>query len=250
VSKLQHPDSRSFERVAELYERRRPEYPDDAVAWLAERLDLRAGRAVLDLGAGTGKLARALVETDARVIALEPGEAMLGQLARAVPQAEPLLGAAEAIPLPDESVDAVACGQSFHWFRAAEALTEIHRVLRPHGGLALIWNMRDQKDPLQRRITALLEPFVPSRRPRSSSSADTVEGSRLFGPVETRSFRHAQTLDAEGLAERIATISFVAAAPAADRAELDRVLRGLAAARGGEVSFRYVTRAFVAFSVA
>src|SRR5207248_8228716 len=103
MSKLQHPDSRSFEEVAELYEQWRPEYPAEAVAWIADRLDLRPSRVVLDLGAGTGKLTRALVRTGARVIAVEPGEAMLAQLVWAVPEAEPVLGAAEAIPLAEAS---------------------------------------------------------------------------------------------------------------------------------------------------
>jgi ubiquinone/menaquinone biosynthesis C-methylase UbiE len=245
MSELAHPDARSFERVAELYERRRPEYPREAVSWIAGRLDLRAGRTALVLGAGTGKLTRALVATGSRVIALEPGEAMLAQLRRAVPSAEPLLGAAEAIPLPDAAVDAVACGQSFHWFRAEEALAEIRRVLRAGGGLALIWNIRDQADPLQRQITALLEPFVPPGRLPPSSLADAVERNALFGLLDKRSFPFVQHLDADGLAERVATISFVAAAAPAERAELERALRGLAAARGGEVPFRYVTQAFV-----
>jgi tRNA A58 N-methylase Trm61 len=73
VSELQHPDSRSFEDVAELYERVRPSYPDDAVDWLAEQLGIGKSSTVLDLGAGTGKLTRALVDRAARVIAVEPG---------------------------------------------------------------------------------------------------------------------------------------------------------------------------------
>jgi SAM-dependent methyltransferase len=249
VSKLQHPDSRSFEKVAELYEQRRPEYPDDAVAWIAERLDLRPGRVVVDLGAGTGKLTRAVVRTGARVIAVEPGEAMLGQLVRAVPEAVPLLGAAEAIPLADASVDAVTAGQSFHWFRVTEAVAEIHRVLRPHGGLALIWNERDRSDPLQQEITRLIEPFLPPGRPRPSHRSDVVSAGGLFGPQEERTFPHRQELDADGLADRIATISFVAAGPEAKRAELAGRLRAIAAQHGGRVTFAYVTAAYVSFRV-
>jgi SAM-dependent methyltransferase len=248
VSKLQHPDSRSFEKVAELYEQRRPEYPDDAVAWIAERLELRPGRVVLDLGAGTGKLTRALVPTGARVIAVEPGEAMLAQLVRAVPEAEPVLGAAEAIPLADASVDAVTAGQSFHWFRAPEAVAEIHRVLRPRGGLALIWNERDQSDWLQQEITRLIAPFMPPGRTRPSHRSDVPSAGGLFGPQEERTFPYPQELDADGLAERVATISFVAAGPEAERAELARRLREIAEQRGGRVAFAYVTAAYVSFS--
>ena len=127
MSDLQHPDARSFESVADLYERARPPYPEAAIAWLVERLRIRRGSTVLDLGAGTGKLARALVPLAARVIAVEPGPEMLARLVRAVPAAEPVLGAAEAIPLADDAVDAVICGQSFHWFRHDEALPEIRR---------------------------------------------------------------------------------------------------------------------------
>jgi ubiquinone/menaquinone biosynthesis C-methylase UbiE len=116
VSELQHPDSRAFELVADLYERVRPGYPPEAVHWLAERLDLRSGRIVLDLGAGTGKLTRALVETGAEVLAVEPGDAMRAELERVLPQVQALRGSAESIPLPDGSVDAITAAQAFHWF--------------------------------------------------------------------------------------------------------------------------------------
>jgi len=138
VSELQHPDSRSFELVAGLYERARPEYPGAAIAWLAQKLDLREGRTVLDLGAGTGKLTRALLTTGARVIAVEPGDAMRAELVRGLPGAEALRGAAEQIPVHDASVGAVAVGQAFHWFRHDEALPEIHRVLTADGVVSLI----------------------------------------------------------------------------------------------------------------
>jgi ubiquinone/menaquinone biosynthesis C-methylase UbiE len=245
LSRLQHPQSRSFELVADVYERARPEYPSEAIAWLAQQLDLREGRTVLDLGAGTGKLTRALVPTGARVIAIEPGEAMLGELRRVVPGVDAFVGAAEAIPLEDASVDAVTVGQAFHWFRHDEAVPELHRVLRPGGAVALIWNSRDQSRPLQREISELIRPLIPAGRPPVGHSARALEQSELFGPVEERSFPFPQRLDADGLADRIASISFVAAAPPDVRAELDRRLREIVAEQGGAVDFGYLTEVYV-----
>jgi ubiquinone/menaquinone biosynthesis C-methylase UbiE len=249
VSELQHPDSRAFELVADLYERARPEYPPESIEWLAERLDLRDGRVVLDLGAGTGKLTRALVATGAEVIAVEPGEAMLAQLRRAVPPAEAISGAAEAIPLPTASVDAVAIGQAFHWFRHDEALPELHRVLRPRGGVALIWNSRDQASPLQREVNEALASLVRPPRAHVGSSNRYLSESDLFNSVEERSFSFVQELDADALVERIASISFVAAASESERQRIERVLRELVAMHGGTVEFPYVTEVYVTRAV-
>jgi SAM-dependent methyltransferase len=245
VSDLQHPDSRAFELVADVYERGRPGYPREAVEWLADKADVRAGRTVLDLGAGTGKLMRALSATGARVVAVEPGEQMLAELRRMVPEVEALLGAAEAIPLPDESVDAVAVGQAFHWFRHDEALPEIHRVLRPGGALALIWNERDRDDPLQGELSELLAPFVPPNRPDSSTWVEPLVASGLFGDVERAQFAFGQEMDADGLVDRMMSVSFVAAASADRRAGLAAGLRNVAGARGGRVTLAYVTAVYV-----
>lgn len=245
MSDLQHPDSRAFELVADVYERGRPGYPREAVEWIAHELDVRAGRTVLDLGAGTGKLTRALSATGARVVAVEPGEQMLAELRRVVPEVEALLGAAEAIPLPDDSVDAIAVGQAFHWFRHEEALPELRRVLRAGGGVALVWNARDQDSRLQHAVNELLAPFIPPRRAAVGDSSRYLAESDLFGPLVERRFRFVQPLDADDLVERIGSTSFVAAAPAEQRAELERNLRRLVAANGGLVDFAYVTDVYV-----
>jgi SAM-dependent methyltransferase len=249
VSELQHPDSRSFELVADVYERARPGYPPEAVSWIAERLDLRPGRTVLDLGAGTGKLTRALLETGARVIAVEPGDAMRAELERAALGAEALRGSAEDIPLPDGSVDAITVGQAFHWFRHDVAIPELHRVLRTGGGIALIWNSRDPDEPVHRAIGALIAPFVPPDRPAPGDWSRQLGESELFAPLEERRFSFAQQLDADGLAERIASVSFVAAAPPEAKRELARRLRQVAESLGGRVDFPYVTEVYVSFAV-
>jgi ubiquinone/menaquinone biosynthesis C-methylase UbiE len=253
MTELQHPDSRGFELIADVYERARPGYPTEVVDWIAERLGLGSGRTVLDLGAGTGKLSRSLVATGARVLALEPGDEMRARLAAAVPEAEPVAAGAESIPLPDASVDAATAGQSFHWFRFAEAVPEVHRVLRPGGGLALIWNERDPDDRLQREFAQLLQPFMPSGRRRGRVAErgwrEAIEGSGLFTPFEDHQTRFADELDADALVERMATVSFVASASPVKRAELEQGLRRFAAAAGGVVPFAYLTQAYVTFSV-
>jgi ubiquinone/menaquinone biosynthesis C-methylase UbiE len=237
-----------FESVADLYERVRPAYPDEAVDWLAEQLGIGAASTVLDLGAGTGKLTRAFVMRAARVIAVEPGPKMLEQLRRAVPDAEATLGAAEEIPLPDDSVDAVVCGQSFHWFRVVEARQEIRRVLRGRGGLGLIWNVRDPGDPIQHEITALVDPFVPPGRPALPTTVMNFVGGTL-DDAAIHVVPFAQELDADGVVDRIFSISFVAAAAEPERRGLAHALRALVAEHGGRVTFRYRSEAFVTFAV-
>ena len=148
--------SRSFESVAADYERHRPEYPDDAVRWAAQQLGLELGARVLDVGAGTGKLTRGLVASGFEVVAVEPGGPMLAELREAVPEAEAHQAPAEAIPLPGESVEAAFAGQAFHWFDRERALPELHRVIAPGGGLALLWNWWDERDPLQRELGELV----------------------------------------------------------------------------------------------
>ncbi|MDX6399968.1 MAG: hypothetical protein QOF27_574 [Gaiellaceae bacterium] len=249
MSDLQHPDSRSFELVADVYERARPEYPAEAVDWIAKRLDLRSGRTVLDLGAGTGKLTRALIPTGARVIAVEPGDAMRAELERAVPAAVALRGSAESVPLGDDTVDAITVGQAFHWFRHEEAIPELHRILRRGGAVALVWNSRDQDAPLHREIGDLIAPFVPPDRPPADEWPSALEESPLFGPLEEQRFSFSQELDADALAERIASVSFVAAASADARHRLDAQLRAVAGRLGGSVEFSYVTVVYVSCAV-
>jgi SAM-dependent methyltransferase len=148
--------ARSFETVAAAYERHRPEYPEEALRWAAEQLGLEGRARVLDVGAGTGKLTRGLVALGFEVVAVEPGKPMLEQLRIAVPDAEALEGPAESIPLPDASVGVGFAGQAFHWFDRAKALPELYRVIWPGGGLALLWNWWDERDPLQGELGELI----------------------------------------------------------------------------------------------
>src|SRR5207302_1881436 len=79
-----------------------------------------------------------------RVVAVEPDEAMLEVLAEVVPGAEGRIGSGERIPLGDAEVDCVFVAEAFHWFASPGVVAEIARVLRPGGGLVLLWNVEEQ----------------------------------------------------------------------------------------------------------
>jgi SAM-dependent methyltransferase len=132
----------SFGAAATAYAEHRPDYAQAAVRWA---LEPAPGTRVLDLGAGTGKLTATLAALGAEVIAVEPDPAMLTELSRALPTVRALPGSAEAIPLPDGSVDAVLAGNAMHWFDMAVAGPEIARVLAPGGILAGLWNVMDDQ---------------------------------------------------------------------------------------------------------
>jgi SAM-dependent methyltransferase len=213
--------ARGFTAAADAYERSRPDYPAAAVAQLVDRLRLGPGRIVLDLGAGTGKLTRLLTPTGARVIALEPLPAMRAKLTTAAPGAAVLDGTAEAIPLADASVDGAVCAQAFHWFDAERALAAIHRVLRPDGWLVLIWNERDETVPWVKAMDEFIGPLqegIP--RHQDGEWRPAVDRSRLFEFVETTLVPHRQRLSPDGVIDRLASMSVVAAAPADVRERL------------------------------
>jgi SAM-dependent methyltransferase len=220
----------SFETVAEQYERARPPYADDAVAWIAGLLGIGPGVPVLDLAAGTGKLTRQLVALGADVVAVEPGEEMRGVLERVVPQARVLAGVAEDIPLADGSVRAATVGQAFHWFDPKPAFAELRRVIRPDGGFAFLWNMWDDHDPLLGPIDRLLDEI----RPAPARGGSWQEASPV--PLERRRFVQRRAMTVEAIVEWAGSTSGFVNAP---RAEQDRIvgeIRRLAEAYGGEVS--------------
>jgi SAM-dependent methyltransferase len=228
--------ARSFDRAAEEYERGRPGWPAEVL----DPLPVAGDATVLDLGAGTGKLTRVLARRYARVIALEPLDELRAILAERVPQAEPLPGVAEAIPLGDGEVDAVFAAQSFHWFANDVALAEIARVLRPGGVFARLWNDTVDPSPLpeqyRRRMSDLHDEMRPSRIPD-----DVFEGTP-FGEAQEAAVEHEQVSSREDVLAFAASVSWIANRD--DREELLAELGAMLPA--GE--YRFPMRANVAWA--
>jgi len=238
--------SRGFQRGADAYERGRPSYPREALDWLRQRLDLRPGRTVLDVGAGTGKLTRELVATGATVLAVEPVPAMRGVLEQVVPEARPLEGTAEALPVDDGALDAITVAQAFHWFDVPSALIEFHRVLRPAGRFGLIWNRRRLEDPLHQGISAITEPYhhdTPSHL--RGEWREPLRASGLFTSAGELEVPYEHPVDVDGVVDRVASISYIAALPERERGEVIARVRELAERTPKPLRLAYATETSV-----
>jgi ubiquinone/menaquinone biosynthesis C-methylase UbiE len=230
--------ARSFGRIASDYDVVRPEYAPEAVDRAVELLELAPDARVVDLAAGSGTLTRALSERFRDVVAVEPDDEMRAVLARRSADSEVLVGTAERIPLADASVDAVFVGDAFHWFDGPVAVAEIDRVLRPAGGVALLWNLwwEDGDDgtsdslepPLPPPARALFDDvYVRSGRAAArAEKADPVVCFRdsPFGQLAFEAFERSQRLSGAEVVELYSTVSAVASLPDGERAQLKREL--------------------------
>jgi ubiquinone/menaquinone biosynthesis C-methylase UbiE len=234
-----HPAAATgFARGADAYERARPDYPPEAISWLAAELDLGPGRVVVDLAAGTGKLTRPLAALGCEVVAIEPVAAMRARIGAGV---RALAGTAEAMPLPDSSADAVTVGQAFHWFDAPAALAEIERVLRPGGALALVWSSRPvETSPLHRAIEAIVAPY---RHGAPVHAGGAWRAGFAGRELVERRFPFSQQRDADALADRVGSTSVIAALPDAERSAVLERVRALAP--DGPVALPYVCEVYV-----
>ncbi len=235
-----------FESGSDLYERSRPGYPAEAVAHLVATSGITAGSRVLDLAAGTGKLTRQLAARGAVCVAVEPSASMREVFVRAVPGVPMTAGTAEAVPVATGAFDAVVAAQSFHWFEPVEALAEIARVLRTGGSLSLIWNERDERDPMVAELVRISKWDRCQPYPVGMDFGAVLDRSGLFGAVERTIFPFTQQLDRATFVEQIATRSYVQVLPESERAALLAEVAEFASTLDEPISLPYLTDLFSA----
>ncbi len=209
------PRRLAFGAHADAYDRARPEWPTEAARWLVPA----DAKLVVELGAGTGKLTRAVAALGVDVVAVEPDERMRAVLAGHGLEGAP--GSAEEIPVADGAADAVVAGSALHWFDLDRTLPEIHRVLRPGGRFAFGWNHRDNRIPAVLRMQERMHSAAPSAGAwwqRDWTAA--VVGSGLFGEPERASFEHLLELPREALVDHLLSYSGIARLPEDERARV------------------------------
>jgi SAM-dependent methyltransferase len=210
--------ARSFDLVADAYDRGRPSYPDEAVDWLLRGARSAGDRLeVLELAAGTGQLTAQLERRGCTVTATDPSVAMLHRLVRRAPRSRVAAGTAEQVPLRAGSVDLVVAAQAYHWFDGEAMLREVARVLRRGGRLGIVWNTRDERIPWVKRLGRII-----GSPPQGDDPTELVDESAMFESVERATFRFWQPMTRESLRDLVRSRSTVAVMSDPER---DRVLR-------------------------
>ncbi|MBC7299305.1 MAG: class I SAM-dependent methyltransferase [Demequina sp.] len=234
-------DGTRFGEATEAYGQGRPGYPAAAVTWMLGDGPLT----VLDLGAGTGKLTVQVVAQGHHAVAVDPDASMLAVLNEALPDIDARIGTAEEIPLPDASVDAVVCGQAWHWVDVAAASREVSRVLRPGGTLGLVWNVRDESVPW---VAALTQAMHASVAEKLIADGGPSVGAP-FTSLQSRVFAWTSPRSRAALVSMVHSRSYYIAADADGRASIDarvdEVLAGVPTLdSGGTVDLPYLTHAY------
>ncbi|MFB7893890.1 class I SAM-dependent methyltransferase [Microbacterium sp. NPDC056044] len=240
--------SLSFGAAAGAYESGRPDYPREAVDWMLAPVR-EPGRAVrvADVGAGTGKLTRTIVEAGAEVVAIDPDAEMLATLRANVHGVPTFVGTGDRMPLPDASVDAVLLGQAWHWVDPVAASAEAGRTLRGGGALGLVWNIRDESDPWVARLTAAMH----GSHAEEMLAGDGPRVAAPFDGLERRSWTWTRTLTRAALLDMVASRSYVITASEVERTAILAAVgtlfdeRRITEATGAEVvDLPYVTHAY------
>jgi SAM-dependent methyltransferase len=229
-----------YARGAEHYQRGRPTYHPEIATRVAERY---GHDGLVELGAGTGIFTRQLVDLGVHVIAFEPVIAMRSALAEAVPEADVRVGAAENIPLPDDSTATVLASQSFHWFDYPTALDEISRVLYLGGHLVTVWNVRDDDEGWAAEYSRLIEKYADGTpRYRDMSWRRAINADARFAPVDEWRVVNPHLVDADTVVDRALSTSFIAAMPIDRRNQVETRVRELVAPLGPTFEFPYISQ--------
>lgn len=229
------------------YNAARPDYPLAAIEHFVNTLGIRSSMHVLDLGAGTGIFTRQILPYVRNVTAVDPSSSMREWLSSETPGTEVLDGSDVAIPLDENTVNAVFVAQAFHWFDAPRALEEIHRVLTP-GGLGLIWNERDESVAWVEELSGAMrwdrhQPY------EVGTDLSHAIAAGPFRDVKRVEFKHVQTLTREGLYQRVLTTSYISLMDEIDRRALMKDVASVVERRSEPIVMPYVTSAYTARAV-
>ena len=247
-----HPAAQTgFSSAAELYQQVRPNYPQEIVHWLIEELKINKQSTVLDVGAGTGKFLNYLKQSTSNIIAVEPIQEMLEQLKMVHPEIQTQQASSHDIPLESNTIDAILCAQSFHWFANIETLQEFARLLKPQGHLGLVWNQRDESVDWVKALADFVKVYEgDTPRFHSYEWQKVFEHHSFFRLASKKVFVQHQIGSVEDVvSRRLLSTSFIAAMSDSEQAQMKRKFEAIVYEMTGktaqdEIKFPYVTYAY------
>lgn len=241
-----------FTATVENYLKYRPAYPVDIVQLLINECHLTKESIIADIGSGTGFLAKLFLERGNLVYGIEPNEAMRKAGERYLqdyPHFVSKAGTAEAIPLPDASVDFITVGTAFHWFDPIKTKQEFCRILKPSGWVMLVWNVwQGGKTPLMKEYEQLILRYSTDYQHSAAEKFNDSATGEFFSPhvMQVKSFDYVQRFDWEGFQGRLLSSSY---SLRSDSAEYEAMIAGLRAIyeryqHNGTIEFVYQTKVY------
>lgn len=250
VSSERDPHQR-FSKTVENYRLYRPRYPKGLCGVLAQHVELTPGTCVADLGAGTGILSEDLLDFGAKVIAVEPNEAM-----REAAQHEfgtrsgfhCIGGSAEETQLGDSCVQGIVAAQAFHWFDAQRVRREARRIGSDEVWAAIIWNTRRlERTPFLRAYETFCHQWGSDYAKVSARYAQPDTIATFFGRQPSRLvLDNAQELDQAALRGRLLSCSYIPGPAQARHADMLQAIEELFETHqlDGLVTLEYDTEVF------
>ena len=181
---IQVNNTKKFDNMGKLYACHRPAYPQDFIDYLCSEIGLCASSIVADIGSGTGILTKQLLESGAKVYAVEPNDDMRlisEQGLKDYGNFYPVKGTAENTSIYDKSVDFITAAQAFHWFDAQKFKTECNRILKPSGKVILVWNSRDEESPAVQKSDMINKKYCPNFKGFSGGMRGTEDDTNFSG---------------------------------------------------------------------
>lgn len=155
---------KKFNGIANEYTRSRPGYAVDFIECLYEKFGFSKSSVIADIGSGTGKFAKQLLDKGSNVICVEPNTDMRLVAEKELceyPNFKSIAGSAENTTLPDNSVDFITTAQAFHWFDTKSFKTECSRIIKPDGKAFLIWNTRNNEALINQELHRVFSKYCP-----------------------------------------------------------------------------------------
>lgn len=236
----------SFGSVAEDYDRHRPEFP----AALLDDLAALGGTSVLDIGCGTGKVARGLAQRGMHVLGVDVDARMADVARRHGVEVE--VSRFEDWEDAGRQFDLVACGDAWHWLEPKRSVEVVARVLRAGGTFARFFNMQSLDDEVMGAVEGAYRKYAPEsfaaygRMPPMKSDSSVFALDERFSQIEERSYSWERRVSGAEWAAFMGTISVHQRLPREQLGELQAAVRGEIEKFGETIRVRVVTTGFFA----
>ena len=201
-----------FNLRAELYDKYRPDYPEELFTFLERELGLNKGSTLVEIGSGTGVFSKHLIGKGYFLTCIEPNSEMrqksIEKLVK-IGLVKIIDGFSENTGLEKDSVDCIFVAQAFHWFNSIKTKIEFQRILKANGKIVICWILNKTRTEFERNFESLRNEFA--NKPVPKVRNDEAKIRDFFSPnkVAKKVFHFTSSLDLENLKGILLSTSFL-----------------------------------------